>query len=329
MSGFGSGEALVDAVGGDNDRRLLIIETEYSRILAVGKRDGSTLPGLQRQAWDGTRMQVRSRAGTAVADRPHIVIVGHITRAELLARASESDTLGGSLNRFLIVPTRRSKLLPSGGNLDSRVVAGFGRNVAFVAMQARKVGIVRRTAEAEDYWAILYGRLADDDPGGLLGAVIARDAAQILRLSLVYALLDGSHKIEVVHVLAAEAIWNYCRAGAAMIFGERTGDTIADMILTELQRHSAEGLDKTAIRDLLGRHAKGERVDLALALLESRGLATKATKHTHAGGRPRTVIHLVDATKATKATKPSEDEPALSDADLERMGADDDGEATR
>jgi len=304
LAGFGSGEALVDAVSGDQDRRLLVVESEYARILAVCKREGSTLPALQRQAWDGGRLQVRSRAGTAVADGAHIVIVGHITRAELLARMAESDTLGGSLNRFLIVAARRSKLLPSGGALDDAIVADFGRKIASVATQARRIGILRRTEGAEQYWAGLYERLADDEPGGVLGAVIARDSAQILRLSVTFALLDGRHQIDVEHIVAAEATWNYCRASASIIFGERTGDDVADRLLTELIKVGTAGLDGKQTQDLLGRHVKRERLEPARQLLIDRGLAVEVTQPTK--GRPRRL--LVAATKATKATEvPSDD----------------------
>ena len=310
LAGFGSGEALVDAVAGDQDRRLFAIESEYARVLSVAKREGSTLATLQRQAWDGGRLQVRSRTGTAVADNAHVTVLGHITRAELLAKTAESDTLGGSLNRFIIISARRSKLLPDGGNLDEAIVSDFGRKFALFASQVRTYGIIRRTPEAEDYWAGLYARLAEDDPGGLLGAVIARDSAQILRLQVTYALLDGSHVIRPEHIMAAEAVWDYSRASAAGIFGQHTGDTVADLILGELQRRGSDGLDGTGIHDLLGRHVRAERIDQAIAVLAKQGLATKAKKATH--GRPRTVLQL--ATKAKKANEVlTDDDPPITD----------------
>jgi len=206
LAGFGSGEALVDAVAGEEDRRLLVVETEFSRVLAVGRREGSTLSALLRQAWDGGRLQVRSRTGTAVADLAHVCVIGHVTRHELLARLAESDTHGGLLNRFLIVAARRSKLLPAGGNLDEEIVRAFGRKVADLASAARKASILRWTPDAERYWSELYERLAADEPGGLLGAVIARDSAQALRLSVTFALFDGARQIDLEHVVAAEAV---------------------------------------------------------------------------------------------------------------------------
>ena len=308
LSGFGSGEALVDAVADEQDPRLLVVETEYARVLSVCKREGSTLSTLLRQGWDGGRLQVRSRARTAVADNSHVVVIGHITRAELLAKLAESDTLGGSLNRFLVISVRRSRVLPEGGNLDESVIADFGRNVSYVATKARSGAIIRRSPDAQEYWAHLYKGLAEDDPGGLLGAVIARDAAQVLRLSVTYALLDGHTVVLPEHIKAAEAVWEYARASAAAIFGERTGDTVADQILTELRKSGGE-LSRTEIRDVLARHRKKERIDEAISLLANLGLATEATKG-ETGGRPRRVVR---ATKATKATS-VDDAPPIDDA---------------
>jgi len=74
LAGFGSGEALVDACAPrsgqeePHDFRLMDVESEFARVLAVSKREGSTLSTLLRQAWDGGRLQVRSRGGTAIAD---------------------------------------------------------------------------------------------------------------------------------------------------------------------------------------------------------------------------------------------------------------------
>jgi hypothetical protein len=329
LAGFGSGEALVDACApvsgqeGSHDPRLLVVESEFARILAVSKREGSTLSTLLRQAWDGSRLQVRSRGGTAVAEGAHVAVIGQITKAELIARVAESDIHGGLLNRFLIVAAERSKLLPSGGNLDDAGLADFFRSFVRAVSEAHKVGIIRRTPTAEDYWADLYERLANDEPGGLLGAVIARDSAQVLRLSVTYALLDGCHQVDVPHVVAAEAVWDYCRASAALIFGERTGDNIADRILIELQAVGARGLSATDLSALLGRNVRAERIEVAKALLMRRGL-TKETKESTTRGRPATVLRSTKETKETKEVNP----PPFDDFDLERMFAGGESEAS-
>lgn len=175
LGGFGSGEALIDAVAEGDDHRVFVVRNEWGRLLAVGRRDGATLSPLIRQTWDGDRLAVRSRAGKAIADGAHVCVLGHITADELRSKLLDVEVANGFANRHLFCEVRRSKLLPSGGNLSESVVAEIGHEIRDVLIQARKV---------------LYQVMADDDPGGLVAALIARDAPQVLRLSVTYALLD-------------------------------------------------------------------------------------------------------------------------------------------
>lgn len=121
------------------------------------------------------------------------------------------------------------------------MVDELGRKVRNALIEARKVCILRRTSAAEERWCELYGKMAEDDTGGWLGSAIARDAAQTLRLSVTYALLDGSHHIDLAHLEAAWALWCYCRASAGHIFGQRLGDEVGDPLLDALRRAGPNG----------------------------------------------------------------------------------------
>jgi len=132
----------------------------------------------------------------------------------------------------------RSKLLPSGGNLDDAEVAALARKVRRALEAARKVGTLGRTPEADQLWAALYGQMAEEDPGGLVGAVSDRDAAQVLRLSVDYALTEGTSRIDVPHLEAARAVWRYCRATSSAT----GGDPVADRLLDAARQAGAGGL---------------------------------------------------------------------------------------
>lgn len=306
MGGWGSGEAVVDEVRdprddddqGVVDKRILIHEGEFARFLKVAARDGSILSMAARNAWDGVKLEARSRASTTVATGHHVALLGHVTVEELRARLTEVDVANGFANRMLFVLGHSSKRLPEGGNLDDAEVDRLGSMVGAKLRAARGFGRLNRSGPGVERWAELYHRMADDDPGGLLGAVTSRDQAQCLRLSVVYALLDSSRLIEPVHLDAAFAVWSYCRESAAYIFGEALGDPVADRLLAALQLAGVAGLDGTQQRDLFARHVGGERLDVARRLLEERGLVVTRTEAT--GGRPRTVLV---ATKALEATE--------------------------
>jgi len=75
------------------------------------------------------------------------------------------------------------------------------------------------------------------------------------------------------------------------VFGDRTGDPIADRILEALASGGGE-LDRTAIHDLFDRNVSAERVDRAIELLERRSLTKITKKNTSARGRPRMVLTL-------------------------------------
>jgi hypothetical protein len=120
--------------------------------------------------------------------------------------------------------------------------------------------------------------------------VTARADAHMLRLSLLYALLDQTDAIDVPHVEAAAALWRYCAATAEYIWGRSLGDPVADRLLAEL-RAAPTGLDRTALAALTGRHRTAAEIDRARDLLVGAGLATVRTERT--GGRPREVLAAV------------------------------------
>jgi len=305
LGGFGSGEALVDAISDGEDHRLLVVEPEWARILSVGRREGSTLSPLLRQAWDGDRLAVRSRGkGVVAAEGAHISVIGHVTVEELRAKLVDTEVANGFANRHLFVLAKRSKLLPTGGNLDDAAVDELARKTRKALEEARKLKVMQRTPAAEALWDRLYRKMAEDEPGGLLGSVIARDAAQVLRLSVLYALCDASASIDTDHVLAAFAVWSYCRASAAFIFGDSLGNPLADKLLLALKDAGPEGLSGRQLDRAVGGHASKPELDAARDALTRRGLTTTHT--VESGGRPIVVtVAREHADKADYADKGS------------------------
>ena len=75
-----------------------------------------------------------------------------------------------------------------------------------------------------------------------------------MRLALIYALLDCSPQIEVPHLAAALAVWDFCDRSTRFIFGESVGDRVADRILDELNCAGPTGLTRNALRELFSRN---------------------------------------------------------------------------
>ncbi len=90
---------------------------------------------------------------------------------------------------------------------------------------------------AREMWKRNYERLSEGQPG-LFGAVTSRAEAQVVRLALLYAMLDDSRTplwdspgkmvpcspehIRTEHLKAAMALWQYAEDSARFIFGGLT-----------------------------------------------------------------------------------------------------------
>ena len=291
QTGFGSGEALVDAVAepgaGPSGHGLLIVEGEFSRVLRTAQRDGSTLSTIIRTAWDTGKLEVRSRTGTAVAHDAHLCIVGHLTPGDLRRYLCENEVANGFGNRFLVIDAHRSKLLPFGGRVDPKALGDLGQRLRGRLVEARNIGEVTRTPEANELWHDLYHRWASEESDDLVGEMTARAPAQVLRLALGYAVTDASPVITPEHLEAADAVWQYSRASVEHLFGGIVGDADADKLLAAIRDAAPNGLAADEQHRALGRHVKAARLAHVRDDLERRGLIHTFTSPT--GGRPRTV----------------------------------------
>jgi len=268
---------------GITDKRLMIFEPEFASALSCCERHGNTLSPLIRKAWDGGKLATMTRTAPLTATGAHISIIGHVTVDELKARLTRTDAANGFANRFLFPLVKRSKELPFGGDLSDSQVQYLGEQLQQLVIKAQAVGRVMMTDAARDKWAKVYSTLSADRPG-LLGSVTARAEAQAIRLAMIYALLDGEEQIGLHHLRAGLAVWEYCEASAAHIFGDSLGDPLADEIQRALRQAGGDGMTRTAIRDLFGRHQTGDRIGASLGLLMKRGRARAEVKQT--GGRP-------------------------------------------
>jgi predicted ArsR family transcriptional regulator len=95
--------------------------------------------------------------------------------------------------------------------------------------------------------------------------------------------MDMSEVIDLVHLLAALALWDYCDRSALHIFGDSMGDPMADEILAALKRHPG-GMTRTEISDMFGRHRNAKQISKALSTLQNAGKVF--VESTKTKGRP-------------------------------------------
>ena len=302
--GLSSGEGLIRAVGdppggADGDppvappeRTLLAYETEFAKCIRAMRREGNTLSAVIRAAWDGSTLESLTKEKEK-ASNAHVGVLANITPEELRKLLSDSpDIANGFANRFLWAMVKRQRLLPDCG--DVRVLDPFVAPLAEAVSAAKAVrSPLRRSAEARDLWHAIYPSLkaARSGPYGL---ATERACPQVMRVALLYALLDKATDIREDHLKAGLAVWRYCDASARLIFGSASGGSVnstttlvkeeplAVRVLGLIQ--ARPGLSRTQMHEHLGNRIKAGSLDEALAWVEEHNLAHRRSVST--GGRP-------------------------------------------
>ncbi|MEP6959251.1 MAG: hypothetical protein ABI980_11025 [Nitrospirota bacterium] len=269
---------------GVTDKRFFLVQSEFGAVLRVMAREGNSLSGVLRDAWDGNTLAPMTKATRVRATDPHIGIVSHVTQDELRRNLTDTATSNGFGNRFCWFAVRRSKELPFPGTPIESDLAAVAARLKDALRVARGVGALRLSASTREAWGAVYHELSADRPG-MAGALLGRAEAHVMRLAGLYALLDGRDTIDLVHINAALALWQHAEASTKMIFGDSLGDPAADTMLKAI-RASGE-LTDTQLSDLFGRNLSAVKLELAKGVLAAAGLVHCVTLET--GGRPRII----------------------------------------
>jgi hypothetical protein len=293
------------------DHRLLALSEEFAPVLHSLKRGDANLSSLLRTAWDGGHLpsldpsldpSLERSFDQSFAPRQHphptpthVSLIAHITHRELAQNLPRAEAHNGFANRCLWARVHRSNCLPEGGSLPTTDLLPIARELRRALDWAAVTPeiLFRRDAAARDLWQDRYPTLSQLQPG-LRGAATSRAEAQVLRLSAIYAALDSTPVVGVSHLEAALAVWDYCYASAALLFGMSTGDPVADRIREAIEI-SSEGLSRHQITRLFHGHVDGPRIEAALETLVSVGALAAQAKPT--AGRPSIRWALVEATE--------------------------------
>jgi hypothetical protein len=306
IRGIQSGEALIQAAAdagssahGDSansspssvpeDQRLLVLESEYGRLLTVAGRKNAILSEVLRSAWDGEPLVNRTRQQSLAAEHAHVGILGHITRDELRVKLAAVDVANGFANRFLYLLSRRTSLHPEPGRLSEPQVKAFGLRLHKAVAFAQQVGEVPRTPAFSQAWDDVYRVIESQPDGGpMFGNLSARATAHLIRLALVYALLDRSAQLEERHLHSALAVWEYSEATLAHVWGVTLGDRRLDRLAAAVAEAGSAGLPRTEVSRLFSNNLTKEDVAGLIARLVELGLATDQRQPTR--GAPRQVL---------------------------------------
>ncbi len=290
VSGLSSGEGLIEQVRDDgprqDDRRLLVTETEFSSVMARSRREGNTLAAISRQAWEGRPLSVMNRKQLK-ASASHIAIVGHVAPREFRDRLADTELAGGTYNRYLPVYVERGKLLAVPEPVAEPDLARLAGRLSDAVDEAGKVRCIQLGHAAIGLWTDeLYPEFADlDDGDDLAWSEFTRRAAPYcLRIAGLSAALDGRALIGKDDLIAAAAQIRYSVASARFVLNGVRRDPREDRLVRAIDAAGQAGLTRTAISGLFSRKLAASVLDDLLSrLIASDGYEVIRTE---TGGRP-------------------------------------------
>jgi len=258
--------------GRRNDRRFLVFESEFGRPLHVASRPGATLKDIYRELWDTGGTQKHTAGQSQIVTNACVSLVGHITKPELERDFSDVDMMSGFGNRFLYCFTHRVRNLTSAPSIPlknlKRFIVPLKDALEFAQDEAPED--YEFTDEARELWDDLRADWQKEDPSPMIDAITARARPIVRRTALILAVTDLSDVIDVPHLEAANALWEYSERSARYIFGSSLGDRVQDKILLGLKEHPA-GLTRSEIsRVIFKNNMSGEKIGFALTKLIER-----------------------------------------------------------
>jgi hypothetical protein len=293
MGGFNSGEGIIDEVRdastkagrggkavtdpGVSDKRLLIFEDEFGRLLTAANWQNSTLSAVLRDIWDGRRkLRSISIQNSRRATGAHISLIGHITPRELRAKLTDIDSVNGFANRILWIAVEGNGTVAIPPLIDWQKeqfqIVNKLRNI-LADFASRPVTRLEWTAEGELAWNKYYQEMKSRNFFGLLAPIIKRSIPHVLRLTGIYTVLDNAIGMRPEHLAAARAVVDYDERSAQWIFQQKTGDKEADRILWALEREP-RGISRNAIgREVFGGNRPAAEIDMKLTLLRDNNKA--------------------------------------------------------
>jgi hypothetical protein len=305
VGGFGSGERLISRISDDsktdkpNEKRRVIVEPEFARILQIAHREGNILSVIIRNGFDYAPIVHDTNAhGTVISTGHHLAVLGSITAAELLKLSSELDVHNGWLNRFMFFRSAAVEVLPFGVIVDGDALEAIAAKVRAALDALDRSVLINDTAVSyhirpdsspvAERWDPWYHQVWAGS--GTIPDLTCRQRAHVPRIMAVLAVLDRSDELTVDQFEAAKAWNDYSVASAEWVFGQGVAGK-AGQLLQAIREAGASGLDGTTQVVMFKNSLNTQGVAELRADLEQRHLVVSVKVPT--GGRPRLLSFAV------------------------------------
>lgn len=315
--GLSSGEGIAFAIRdpseedekdlGVNDKRLLVVETEFANVLANCKRETSTLSAVIRNVFDGRDLNPLTKKNRIKASNPHVVIVGHITAQELTDKIFKGiEATNGLMNRFLMLFVAREQFVPLPTATPDHIINELAEKIISILNYVRNLESkeITMNQEAKKYWEKIYITLSQDNPG-LIGSLLARTEVYTRMLAMIFALLDQKNVIELSHLKASARWISYTDQSIRYLFGsledqfkENEKTKFAEEVFQVLLQRQ---MNRTDLNKHFNGHKASSEIKNALEWLLNQSPARIVQIKQKTGGRSKIIFTAKKAEKEEKA----------------------------
>lgn len=292
---IGSNGKPIPATPGVEDKRLLVVEEEFANVLGQMRRNGNDIGVTLRSVWDGITLRRMTKGDPMQATAPHVAIIGAITPDELRRQLTGGDVFNGFGNRLLPVYAAADRLIAEAGQpapVELLDVVDRVRSAVQWAHAQRRELLLSRGGRHE--WNRLYPRIARSTARSeLLRALHERGAPYVRRLALLLALLDRSLVVDVQHLRAAFALWEYAAATWEQVFPDVERDGLVGRLEAALRAAGEPGLSRTEIRKAAkSNNIEKEKITAALTELADAGVIVLVPTESTSGKRREVWRHV-------------------------------------
>ena len=300
LDGVNSGEGLISELHLKQTRyaseatTALLFEEEYANMMAAQGRDGSTLDGKMRQAFDGGPLSNRKAVESRTVKPPYwLPALIAITPSELRSKLPSGALQSGSGNRWLFLPVVRRDIVPR--NIPPELPEDIAEPLRQAHRSAQRSPLLLAVDDAVGEALTAYSEHLRAVSVGLAADMTRRYAVIAFRIALIHAACERSPKVHVGHLERALALTEYARSGMGWVFGQSLGNPLATLLLRHLQASgevTATHITRHVIRDPLKRQdAIDELVRMGFAeVVVTRGAAGRARSVLRAVGLSSTRV---------------------------------------
>ena len=285
------GEEVV-AIEGSPDKRVLYLEEELGSLFSKMVSQ-ETLEKMITKAFDSGRLETTTKKEAMTCNEPHVSIIGHITPDELTSRLEARLIDNGFSNRWLYCVIKPTQV--KFDSVTPQQIEGL------TAVRDELVGQLQRfsfsgadefvfTPDAHDAYMQTARYLFDNPHTGAMEKQDARSRPLMFKLSIIYAAMDGSNKVELHHFLAARSFWAYCSRSARSFFGQKSGNENVDRFMEMWRFQGYEPVTITEISDMFQRNMNAGKRNQMLSVLQRDGVVRLEQGVAESGRPPMNVI---------------------------------------